>query len=117
MLDLDETDITNEGIQHLAKLDFIRELRLKGIRALDNECIDHLNKINGLELLHLGGTSIDVEGVLKLKPSVSLKTLLISVDEEPQKEKMLQLRNAFPACEFILNHKVYTFDDEDKHAW
>ena len=49
MLDLDETDITNDGIAFLTQMDFIKELRLKGISEIDNDCISHLNKIKKME--------------------------------------------------------------------
>ena len=112
MLDLDETDITNDGIAHLTKMDFIKELRLKGIREIDNDCIIHLNNIKGLELLHLRGTSITLDGILKLDKQPGLKTLLFAHDEnEPEKEKMLQLRELMPDCEFIINGKTYYFEN------
>ncbi len=114
-LDLDETDITNEAITSLTQLQFIKELRLKGIRKLDNDCIGDLNKLKGLELLHLGSTSITLEGLLNLRPSATLKTILFSDPEnKPDAEKMLVLRKLFPNCEFIINHKSYDFGEEEE---
>lgn len=111
MLDLDETDITNEGIEHLAKLDFIKELRLKGIRNINDDCIVHLNKIKGLELLHVRGTSITLDGALKLDALKELKQLFISdKNEESDPEKIKQLRELMPDCEFVVNGQ--TFDVE-----
>lgn len=116
MLDLDETDLTNEGIEHLTRLDLLKELRLKGIRQLDNDCIVHLNKLKGLELLHLRGTSITLDGILKLNNLQGLKELFFSDDEDkPAKEKMLQLREVLPGCEFIINGKSYSFEDEQDY--
>lgn len=111
MLDLDETDITKEGIEHLTKMDFIKELRLKGIRAIDNDCIVHLNKLKGLELLHVKGTSISIDGLLKLDGQPGLKELFFSADDGPDKEKMLQLKKLMPECSFTIDGKTYYFEE------
>jgi len=112
MLDLDETDITNNGIAHLAKMDFIKELRLKGIREIDDDCIVHLNKIKGLELLHVKGTSVTIDGILKLDSKPELKELFFSAKEcEITKEKMLQLKKLMPGCSFTIDGKTYYFDE------
>lgn len=112
MLDLDATDITNDGIEHLTKMDFIKELRLKGIREIDNDCIVHLNKIKGLELLYLRGTSVTIDGILNLDCKPHLKELFFSAkDDEINKEKMLQLKKLMPICNFIIDGKEYYFDD------
>ncbi len=75
MLDRDETDIAEEGFLYLIKLDFIRELHLKGIRQLVNNCNEHLNKIKGPELLHLRGTSINLDGALQLGNTFELNKI------------------------------------------
>lgn len=112
MLDLDETDISNDGMEHLTKMDFIKELRLKGIREIDNDCIVHLNKIKGLELLYLKGTSVTIDGILKLDSKPQLKELFFSAkNDEVNKEKMLQLKELMPACSFIIDGKQYYFDE------
>ena len=64
MLDLDGTDVTNAGIAELTKLKDIKELRLKECRFIDNGCIPDLNKLTGLTLLHLGGTSLTTADAL-----------------------------------------------------
>ncbi len=108
MLDLDETEITIEGIAHLTLMENITELRLKGIRQLDNSCVVHLNKIKGLELLHIRGTSINLDGALQLDNHSKLKRLLISDDEdEPAQERIEQLRNLMPDCEINVNKHTY----------
>lgn len=111
MLDLDETDITNKGIQHLTQLDQLKELRLKGIKALDDDCLQSINTFSELELLHLGGTSVTLDGITNLNSLKKLKVLLLpfTVCKEI-KEKMIQLKTLLPSCEFILNYKPYEFD-------
>lgn len=116
MLDLDETDITNKGVEHLTKMDFIKELRLKGIREINNDCIVHLNKINGLELLHVKGTSVTIEGILKLDSKPELKELFFSAkDDEITKEKMLELKKLMPDCSFTIDGKSYYFDEPEEY--
>jgi hypothetical protein len=110
MLDLDNTDITNRGIQHLTQLHQLKELRLKGIKAIDDDCLQYLNTFSELELLHLEGTSVTLDGMTKLSSLKKLKVLLLSFTANPEiKEKMIQLHTLLPSCEFILNYKPYEF--------
>jgi len=112
-LDLDETDITNEGINHLTQLNHIKELRLKGIAAIDDGCMQSLSKLKGLELLHLGGTSVTLNGLTQLGSLQNLRVLLLSLTaSEEIREKMLELKKLLPGCEFIFNYKSYLFDPE-----
>jgi hypothetical protein len=114
MLDLDETDITNYSIQLLTKLSFIKELRLKGCREIDDEAIPHINQINGLELLHIDGTSISLNAVLQLGTSHPLRMLLIGVsDPEQHQDELTKIAQRFPDCELIVNHKSFTIKKED----
>ena len=112
-LDLDEADITNKGINHLTQLDHIKELRLKGITAIDDGCMESLSKLKGLELLHLGGTSVTLNGLIQLGSLQNLKVLLLSLTAtEEIRIKMLELKKLLPGCEFIFNYKSYLFDPE-----
>lgn len=112
-LDLDETDITNKGISHLTQLDHIKELRLKGITAIDDGCMESLSKLKGLELLHLGGTSVTLNGLTQLGSLQKLRVLLLSLTAtEEIRIKMLELKKLLPGCEFIFNYKSYLFDPE-----
>ncbi|HEY9364235.1 MAG TPA: hypothetical protein VIQ00_13295 [Chitinophagaceae bacterium] len=107
MLDLDDTEITNEGIMHLTKLENLKELRLKECRQIDNDCLQYLNQITTLELLHLGGTAVTLDGLEKLISLKNLQTLLVSSDDEMEivKIQLLKIAAALPRCEFIVNHK------------
>lgn len=108
MFDLDDNEITNEGINYLKKLESIKELRLKECRNIDNGCLKYLNQITSLELVHLGSTGVTIDGLYQLKNLVNLKTLLVSADEEKEiiREKLSAIANDLPYCEFIVNHKV-----------
>lgn len=106
-LDLDGTDITNEGIRYLTQLESLKELRLKECMAIDNGCIDFLCEIQSLELLHLGGTEIIPDGLEKIGCLRNLKLLLISASEG-EEEFLSKIEAALPPdCEFLVNHKAY----------
>jgi hypothetical protein len=110
MLDLNETEITNESIRLLTSLEYIKELQLKGCR-IDNDCIRELNKIGSLEFLHLKDTSITIDGLLQLKGLTHLRRLMFSAENiETIKEEMLRLRELLPDCEFTVNSIPYSFD-------
>jgi hypothetical protein len=110
MLDLNETEITNESIKLLATLEYVKELRLKGCHWLDNGCVEYLDKINGLEFLHLNGTGVTIDGLLQLRSLTTLKTLLFPAgDPDTISQKMLQLRDLLPGCEFVVNSSPYDF--------
>jgi hypothetical protein len=112
MLDLNETEITNTSIALLTSLEYVHELRIKGIEAIDNNCIASLNLIKGLTFLHLKGTSITIDGLLQLHPNPILKDLMFSDEENAVTSvKMVQLKTLFPACDFTINSKPYTFED------
>lgn len=114
MLDLDETEISNYSIELLTQLSFIKELRLKGCNNIDDDAIYHINNIKGLELLHLGGTSISINGLLQLKPEHAFKTLLVGVDEsEKYNNELTMLAQRFANCQLIVNHKDFTIPKTD----
>ncbi|UEG49656.1 hypothetical protein LK994_13520 [Ferruginibacter lapsinanis] len=108
MLDLDETDITNYSVQLLSQLDCIKELRLKGCREIDDAAFPHLNNIKGLELLHLGGTSVSINGLMQLSVNHNLRMLLVSIDEpEKHHSDLTTIAQRFPNCELIVNHQEF----------
>ena len=114
MLDVNETDITNESIALLTGLEYVKELRAKECHHLDNDCVDDLNKLTSLVFLHLKSTNITVDGLLRLKNLPDLKTLMFSADDVAAiKEKLLQLKTMLPHCEIVINSKPYYFDAID----
>lgn len=107
MLDLNETDIGNDSIRQLTRLEYVKELRIKGCRYLDNGCIVSLNQIPGLELLHVKNTGITIDGLLQLSPNPHLKTLLFSADHpEMMAEKIDRLHQLLPNCELVIDGKT-----------
>ena len=110
MLDLNETEITNEAIKILTTLLYIDELQLKGCVKIDDACIPDLNKLVSLKFLHLKDTSITIDGILQLKDLTDLSTLLFSVDDIAViKDKMLLLQEMLPDCNFVVNGTPYVF--------
>ncbi len=106
-LDLDEAEISNEGLRHLTQLESIKELRLKGCTGIDNDGLPYLYQIKDLELLHLGSTLVTVNGLKEIGQLKRLKTLLISADEA-EMELLPNLAAQLPKdCELIVNHQTY----------
>lgn len=108
MLDVNETDISDDSIKFLTTLEYVNELRAKECINLTDDCADDLNKITSLEFLHLKDTGITIDGLLKLKDLLNLKTLMFSADDVPSiKEKLVQLKLLLPKCELVINSKPY----------
>jgi len=112
MLDLNETEITNESIKLLTRLEYVNELRAKGCYGLDNDCVEYLNQLTALTFLHVKDTAITIDGLLKLTGLPNLKVLMFSAEDvESIKDKMLQLQKNLPGCEFTVNSKPWLFDE------
>ncbi len=108
-LDLDNTLVTDAGVQYLTRLEALTELRLKGCKGVTAAAIDDLSQLKTLELLHLIGTGIDLADIAPLQTLSNLKLLLVSSgDSEPEiRQQMAVLKPLFPQCELNVNHKVY----------
>lgn len=106
-LDLDGTDITNEGIGYLTQLTYLKELRLKECLGINNGCIDFLCKMQSLELLHLGGTGISLDGLESIGCLRNLKLLLVSASDGEEEFLSKIEAGLAPECEFLVNHKAY----------
>jgi hypothetical protein len=110
MLDLDDAYITSKTVEHLTRLEHLGELRLKGCTELYDDCVTYLTQLKGLELLHLVGTNITLEGLVGMHPLSDLKKLFISVDPKEKIEAtMLRIREELPQCAFYINYRLYEF--------
>jgi len=109
LLDLDDTPITCQGIKHLARLEELKELRLKECLYIDDSCLPYLNQLTSLELLHLGGTAVTLHGLTSLGALTRLRCVLVSSNEAEAViwEKVRQAAALLPQCEFVVNYKVY----------
>jgi hypothetical protein len=91
VLELDQTEITSEGIKHVAKLQGLKELRLKDNYGIDNTCIPYVNQLSTWRLLHVGSTAITIDGLLKLTELLCLETLLFDANDLKEiDDKMFQ---------------------------
>jgi len=107
-LDLDNTLVTDKGVQYLTKLESIKELRLKGCRGITQKCLPDLASMKELELLHLGRTVVTLEDAKTLSRLQNLKLLLLSSDDPQEliKKEASILRSLFPGCEININHQI-----------
>jgi hypothetical protein len=105
MLDLDCTDITDQGLAHLAPLKYLSQLRLKDNPQLTDACITHLTVFNWLELLHIENTSITIDGMRRLLGKVKLETLIVGAELDEGIEALRQLSGEFPETEILVKGK------------
>ncbi len=114
MLDLNETEITNESIKFLTILEYVKEIRAKQCRNLTDDCISDLNKLSDLTFLHVRSTEITIDGLLQLDQLKNLKTLMFSSEDVLNiKHKLIQLKLMHPNCEIIIDAKAYYFKAVD----
>ena len=114
MLDLNETEITNESIEFLTNLEYVNEIRARQCENLTDDCSEDLNKLTQLTFLHLRSTSITIDGLLNLKDLTNLKTLLFSADDILSiKEKLLDFKLMHLPCEMVIDSKPYYYNSID----
>lgn len=109
-LDLDNTDITDSGIEYLKRLKYLRELRLKGCYKITNDCLKSINQINCLELLHLGHTQITIEDIRQNITNQHIRLILLSssLNDSDLENQVALLKTSLPDCVFNVNHTEYT---------
>lgn len=108
-LDLDNTLVSDDSIRNLVRLEFIRELRLKGCRRVTPASLPYLSQLKDLELLHLNGTAITLEDLSALNDLPQLKLLLVSsdLDESSILQLVAQVYLQLPNVEINVNHRIY----------
>lgn len=65
-LDLSATNVTDEGVMHLAQVDSLKDLTLGG-DSITDESIPYLLKLHRLERLDLRGSGVSEEGAKRLE--------------------------------------------------
>lgn len=110
LLDLDRTKISNQGIALLQRLEYVKELRLKEVAGINDECIEDLNRVAGLEFLHIKGDGITIDGLVKLNIPELKELMFWSTESEMLSDKMKLLQKQLPDCSFIVNGKPWRFD-------
>lgn len=101
-LNLQDTQISDNGLKYLSRLKGLEILRLKGNTQLTNKCIPALNLLKNLEDLQLHGTSIDQNGFKDLQLP-HLKFLLLNNGD---KDVLLALSKQLPLCEILVKGKI-----------
>lgn len=102
LLDLDSTEITNQGLQFLEPMKQLKQLRLKDNPQLADKCIGYLSNIASLELIHIGNTSITIDGVRELLSKVELKSLIIDFEFDKLMDELLIITRLHPQLEITL---------------
>lgn len=105
LLDLDLTEITDNGLRNLKPLKQLRELRLKDNPQLTNECIEHLINIDQLEFIHIGNTSITIKGLTKLITQKQLKSVIVDIEFENEINELLRITQKDSKLEITLKGK------------
>ncbi|WP_300690390.1 hypothetical protein [Chryseobacterium sp.] len=101
-LDLQDTEITNDGLQYLQNLKLMKYLRLKDNSQLTDDCIPHLMKLYYLQNLQIQETSITENGLKKLTALQCLDMLVIDVYDNNYKfDSLLQISRELPDCEIL----------------
>lgn len=98
-LDLQETEITDDGTKYLTNLKNLNFLRLKDNPQLTNECIPHLTKIENLKELQINETSINQKGLEKLVVMKNLEKIILEVWKNNFTfETLLKISLKMPNC-------------------
>ncbi len=117
-LDLQETDITNDGIKYLKKLKNLNYLRLKGNTQLTNECIPHLTEIESLLNLQIQETSINQEGLEKLIILINLNDIVLNLwGNNFNYEKLLKLSINMPNCNILVKGNGEFYNGKFEGKW
>lgn len=115
-LDLDCTDITDDGLAYLKNLPNLKELRLKDNPQLTQACTQHLSQIKSLEQLHLGNTFESIAGLSKLRMLPRLGELILEIGYDSYHSHLVRLSLKMPHCE-ILVKGWRSFRNGAYHRW
>ena len=101
LLDLDLTNITDDGLQHLSSLTNLGELRLKDNPQLTDDCVDYLINLENLKLIHIANTSITINGLKKMVSHLDLETIIIDSDFNNNIDELLRITEKYPKLTII----------------
>ncbi len=117
-LDLQGTEITNDGLCGLKKLTQLKYLRLKENWQLTNSCILHLKQIRSLCDLQIQETGITQDGLNRLCGMSSLQNIVLSVDDGNfMYEKLLELSKNLPTCAILAKGHGEFLNGKFKGDW
>lgn len=117
-LDLQGTEITNDGLCGLKKLTSLNYLRLKENWQLTNSCILHLKQIPSLCNLQIQETGITQDGLDRLAGMPSLRDIVLSVrDGNFTYERLLTLSLSLPGCAILAKGHGEFLDGQFEGEW
>jgi hypothetical protein len=102
LLDLDLTDISNNGLQHLSNLTNLSELRLKDNPQLTDDCVNYLLHFDKLKLIYIANTSITINGIKKMLSHLNLKTIILDSNLDNDIEELLLITEKYPKLKITL---------------
>lgn len=80
---LEGTDVTNRGVECIAKMPNIRTLRLDGLLSFNDASLQILTACEKLETLELTCTGVTDDGILILNQLSNLRTLVLEQGSQP----------------------------------
>lgn len=106
-LNLQDTQITDQGLQALVKLPALKSLRLKENPQLGNACMPFLASIKSLTELQLHETGIDAEGLNLLTGLKQLEDLCLDAENfgpypTDCRDQLIALSARLPECRILV---------------
>ena len=107
--DLENTDITDEGVKLISIVKHVEKLELKSSKQITKACLTYINNLRELKLLNLMKTNISLNDITILKDLPNLEELYMSSEEsdEYNLEKVIQLKEILPNCRVFINYNSY----------
>lgn len=104
-LNLQDSQISDQGIKYLSALRQLQILRLKENHQLTNQCISGLNLLKQLQDLQIHETSINTEGLLALKLP-NLQQLLLNTASISSRAALMSLSKQHPLCRILVKGQL-----------
>lgn len=101
------TNITDEGVKHISKIEKIEELTLREHKNITNASIPFINKLSYLEYLDILKTEIVLEDIQGLYNLQNLKELHISsenIEEGYLLSVIVKIKDILPKCTLYVNY-------------
>ena len=93
-IDLSDTQITNDALETIGKLESLQTLNLTNT-AIDGEGLKHLSELSNLLILRIGDTNVKGEDLKELHALTSLQSLSLSGKVKPKQPKDRDWSTAF----------------------
>ena len=107
--DLENTDVTDEGIKLISTVKHVEKLELKSSKQITKACLTYINNLRELKLLNLMKTNISLNDITILKDLPNLEELYLSSEESDEYnfERVIQLKEILPNCRVFINYNSY----------